>query len=32
VNVWTGEKVEAKGGVISAIVPNHGVLLLRITP
>jgi alpha-galactosidase len=32
VNVWTGTKVEAKGGVLSGVVPGHGVLLLRVTP
>ncbi|MES2390880.1 MAG: glycoside hydrolase family 27 protein [Acidobacteriota bacterium] len=30
VNVWTGAKVEAKDGVISAMVPSHGVALFRI--
>jgi len=30
VNVWTGEKLDTKGGV-TAVVPKHGVLLLRIT-
>ena len=32
VNVWTGEKVEAKDGGLTAVVPRHGVVLLRITP
>jgi alpha-galactosidase len=32
VNVWTGETVEAKDGMLTAMVPRHGVLLLRITP
>ena len=31
-NVWTGEKIDAKDGSVSAMVPRHGVLLLRITP
>jgi len=31
VNVWTGEKVVAKDGGLTAVVPKHGVLLLRIT-
>jgi len=32
VNVWTGETVEAKDGTLTAAVPKHGVVLLRITP
>ncbi len=32
VNVWTGEAVDAKDGTLSAVVPRHGVVLLRITP
>jgi alpha-galactosidase len=32
VNVWTGETVEAKDGTLIAVVPKHGVVLLRITP
>ncbi len=32
VNVWTGEAVKAKDGTLSAVVPRHGVVLLRITP
>ena len=31
VNVWTGEKVVAKDGSVTAVVPKHGVVLLRIT-
>jgi len=31
-NVWTGEKIEAKDGKVTAVVPRHGVLLVRITP
>jgi len=31
VNVWTGEKVVAKDGGLTAVVPKHGVVLLRIT-
>jgi alpha-galactosidase len=31
-NVWTGEKIEAKDGVVAATIPKHGVLLVRITP
>jgi len=31
VNVWTGEKVEVKDGGLTAVVPKHGVVLLRIT-
>jgi alpha-galactosidase len=29
-DVWTGQKVEAKDGVITAMVPHHGVALFRI--
>jgi len=32
VNVWTGKQVEAKDGSLTAMVPKHGVVLLRITP
>jgi len=32
VNVWTGETVEAKDGTLTAAVPKHGVVLLRVTP
>jgi len=32
VNVWTGATVEAKDGTLTAVIPRHGVLLLRITP
>jgi len=32
VNVWTGEKVEAKDGSLTAVVPKHGVVLLRVAP
>jgi alpha-galactosidase len=31
-NVWTGENVTTRDDTVSAIVPSHGVLLLRITP
>jgi alpha-galactosidase len=31
-NVWTGEKIEAKDGKVTGTLPRHGVLLLRITP
>ena len=31
-NVWTDASVEARDGVITAVVPRHGVVLLRITP
>jgi alpha-galactosidase len=32
INVWTNAPVEAKDGVITADIPRHGVMLLRITP
>ena len=32
VNVWTGEKIEAKDGSLMAVVPRHGVVLLRVAP
>jgi len=31
-NVWTGEKIEAKDGKVTGVVPRHGVLLVRVTP
>ena len=32
VNLWTGQKVEAKDGSVAAVVPVHGVVLLRFNP
>jgi hypothetical protein len=31
-DLWTGAKIEAKDGSVTAMVPVHGVLLLRFNP
>ncbi len=31
-DLWKGSEVEAKNGQVTALVPSHGVLLLRVSP